>query len=387
MKRIYFIDWLRILAIAMVFIFHNCRFFDTLDWHVKNAQQSQGVLIFVGFINIWIMPLFFLLSGASGIFGMNKSFGKYSFSKTMRLLVPYVMGVVLLIPPQKYLEAVTHYHYTPNFLHFLGVYFSGGIVNYPMGFNSLWIGAIAYHLWFLGHLFVISLVLYPVMKYLAGKGAGIIEWVYRKLSFYGGLILLFVPVAIVRILLKKSFPDYTGWADLAIFGMYFLYGFILMKKEGFRGYFLRDRLPALITGVVLTSAYFLSFGMKGTLLNEIFQNNKVYGFYMFQESMGALASWSCLIVIMGMGIKYLDKEASARTKLNEAVLPFYILHQTVILTIGFFVVQWDWNNWAKFFTIASSSLLITVAIYTFLIKPLNGVRFFFGMSRKGKVLT
>jgi glucans biosynthesis protein C len=382
MKRIYFIDWLRIIAIMVVFIFHNSRFFDTLYWHVKNPQQSEGVLMFVGFINIWIMPLFFLLAGAAGSFGINKPFGKYSISKILRLLVPYVMGVLLLIPPQKFLEAVTQHQYTQGYFGFLGEYFSGGIINYQMGFTPCWIGAMAYHLWFLGHLFVISVALYPILKYLSGKGTVIINHIYSRLSFYGGLLLLFIPVAIVRILLRKSFPEYTNWSDLAIFGTYFLLGFVLTQKETFKQYMVRDRFPALIIAICCTFAYFASYALKGTFLHDMFHDNQKFVPYMVGEATSALLTWSWLVFIMGLGVKYLNKEGSLRKPLNEAVLPFYILHQTVILIIGYFVVQWDWNNWAKFFIIFSCSLLITVAVYTFLIKPFNGVRFLFGMSKK-----
>ena len=212
--------------------------------------------MFVGFVNIWIMPLFFLLSGAAGIFGIKRSFREYSASKILRLLVPYIMGVIILIPPQKYLEALSQHHYTGNYLSFLGEYFSGGIFNYPIGFSSAWIGVIAYHLWFLGHLLVISLAMYPLLRYLSEKGGVIIEKIYKWVSFRGGLLLLFIPVAVIRILLKKSFPDYTSWADLAIFSMYFLLGFIVTKKNGFNNYFIRDRWVALFIGFVLTEFIF-----------------------------------------------------------------------------------------------------------------------------------
>jgi peptidoglycan/LPS O-acetylase OafA/YrhL len=66
---------------------------------------------------------------------------------------------------------------------------------------------------------------------------------------------------------------------------------------------------------------------------------------------------------------------------HESVLPFYILHQTVILTIGFFVVRWAIPDLAKFVVIAASSFAIIVAIYEFAIRRHNAMRFLFGMKR------
>jgi glucans biosynthesis protein C len=126
----------------------------------------------------------------------------------------------------------------------------------------------------------------------------------------------------------------------------------------------------------------LSFSMKGTFLYELFQNNKVYGYYAFQESAGALATWSWIIFIVAMGMKYLDKESVYRKPLNESVLPFYILHQTVLLLIGYVVVQWQWSNWGKWAIIASSSMFVCILVYLMVIKPFNPMRFLFGMEKK-----
>jgi len=62
--RVYFVDWLRVLAMFSVFLFHNARFFDTGGWHVKNGTTDFTATVLVGFMSIWMMPLFFILAGA-----------------------------------------------------------------------------------------------------------------------------------------------------------------------------------------------------------------------------------------------------------------------------------------------------------------------------------
>jgi peptidoglycan/LPS O-acetylase OafA/YrhL len=382
MQRIYYIDWLRILAILTVFFFHTSHFFDPMYWHVKNPQQSESVLLFLGFINLWIMPLFFFLSGASGVFSTRKPFLSFLKSKTLRLLVPYLMGVLLLIPPQKYVEALSNHKFSGGYFDFLQTYFSGGMFNYPMGFDVVWIGTISYHLWFLGHLFLISILFYHLMRYIDRKGAKIMSQINQMTSFTGGTILLSVPVAVAGILLKKHFPDYTSWADFAKYALFFFLGFLCTNNEGLKQSFLKSRFVALALGVVLTVMYFGSFAVKETTFGQLFQNYQVYGFYAFQELVGALTPWCWIIFIVATGMKYLNRESQYRQPLNEAVLPFYILHQTVLLLTGYIVVQWNWSNWGKFGFIATSALFIIAVIYMLVIKPFNISRVLFGMSKK-----
>lgn len=382
MQRIYYIDWLRILAIITVFFFHTSHFFDPMYWHVKNPQQSESVLIFLGFVNLWIMPLFFFLSGASGVFSARKPFLSFLKSKTLRLLVPYLMGILLLIPPQKYVEALGNNKFSGSYFDFLQTYFSGGMFNYRIGFTPGWIGMIGYHLWFLGHLFLISILFYHLMKYLDTKGERIMGAINRMTSFTGGPILLFVPVAIAGILLKKHYPDYTSWADFAKYALFFLLGFLCTNNEGLKQSFLKSRFVALGLGMILTVMYFASFALKESTFGQLFQNNRVYGYYAFQEVAGALVTWCWLIFIVATGMKYLNRDSKYRQPLNEAVLPFYILHQTVLLLIGYVVVQWNWSNWGKFGFIAVSALFTISVVYMLVIKPFNFSRFLFGMSKK-----
>jgi hypothetical protein len=292
------------------------------------------------------------------------------------------MGVLLLIPPQKYVEALGNNKFSGGYFDFLQTYFSGGIFNYPMGFDTLWIGAISYHLWFLGHLFLISILFYHLIKYIDTKGEKIMSRINRMTSFPGGVVLLFIPVAIAGVLLKRHFPNYTSWADFAKYALFFFLGFLCTNNEGLKQSFLKSRFIALGIGLVLTVMYFASFGMKETTFGQLFQNNQVYGYYAFQEVAGALVTWCWIIFIVAMGMKYLNKESNYRQPLNEAVLPFYILHQTVLLLIGFVVVQWNWSNWGKFGFIAASALFIILAIYVLVIKPFNFGRYLFGMTKK-----
>ena len=89
--------------------------------------------------------------------------------------------------------------------------------------------------------------------------------------------------------------------------------------------------------------------------------------------------------LLSIGAKYLNFNSQAVVYGNEAVLPFYVLHETILLTVGWFVIPWNMGIIPKFLIISVASLIIIGGLYEGLIKPLNWVRFIFGMSPiKGK---
>jgi len=81
-----------------------------------------------------------------------------------------------------------------------------------------------------------------------------------------------------------------------------------------------------------------------------------------------------------MGTRFLNVNNKVLAYCNEAVLPFYILHQTMILVIGFFVVQWRLGIMLKYLIISTSSLVLILAIYELLVKRFKVIRFLFGMK-------
>jgi fucose 4-O-acetylase-like acetyltransferase len=116
-KRDFAIDWLRVFSMGMIFLFHCARYFDNQGWHVKNPQTDEVISFFVLFLSQWIMPLFFILSGISTyyILGFRKT-GAFIKSRFTRLLVPFIFGTLVLIPPQVYIERFSNNQFIGSFL-------------------------------------------------------------------------------------------------------------------------------------------------------------------------------------------------------------------------------------------------------------------------------
>jgi glucan biosynthesis protein C len=109
---------------------------------------------------------------------------------------------------------------------------------------------------------------------------------------------------------------------------------------------------------------------------------------LFDEINGSLASiivWFALLAFVGFGMKYLNFSTPYLGYANEAVLPFYILHQTVLLSIGFFVVQWSIPAVLMWLIISVISFAIIMLLYEYLVRRHNALRYLFGMKELAKV--
>ena len=98
----------------------------------------------------------------------------------------------------------------------------------------------------------------------------------------------------------------------------------------------------------------------------------------------ALSAWCCVLAILGFGRKYLVRSTPFLTYANEAVLPFYIFHQTVLLSVGYFVVQWPIPSLLRWAIILLTSFVNIMVPYEFLVRRFNVMRFLFGMKPRPK---
>jgi len=107
-------------------------------------------------------------------------------------------------------------------------------------------------------------------------------------------------------------------------------------------------------------------------------------YVLFNAAM-SIASWSWVTFVLSLGAKYFNVKSKLVIYGNEAVLPFYIFHQTIILCVGWFVVRWGIGILPKFLIIAAASFALIMALYELLVRPFNVVRFLFGMRPKKKM--
>ena len=382
-ERRYDIDWLRVFAIVMVFFFHNARFYDPYPWHVKNAEQSFGMFLFVALLHSWIMPLFFLLSGVGSWYALkSRTAGRYLRERIFRLLVPlYTVGIFILLPPQLYWDRVTNGQFTGSFLEFYPSFFKDFHFDLLPPFVLPWSG----HLWFLAFLFAISLFSLPLMLFLKSEsGKRFISTLARSCNRRGGIFLLLIPLFLVQACLRGFFHGDHTFADLIYYLLCFWLGYVLPADERFTESFKKHAwicFPLALVGFWTEGYLVMGLGYQ-PLPGGGFSPLGLYLLFQFVLSVQTLC-W--IVFLVGISAKYLNFRSRALEYCNEAVLPFYILHQTFILLVGWYVVQWNTTISMKFLVISVTSFILIASTYELLIRRFNAVRFFFGMRLKRKV--
>ncbi len=135
---------------------------------------------------------------------------------------------------------------------------------------------------------------------------------------------------------------------------------------------IRSRFPALGLGVLTASLIlFVPSGQSPV------SDGTPYAVVNWVRSFN---SWTWLIAIVGFGGRRLNFETGFLLRAREAVLPFYILHQTVIVVLGYYLIAWSAQAPVKYLTLASSSFLIILLIYEFGVRRIKPLRFLFGMK-------
>ncbi len=365
------IDWVRVLGMLMVFFFHCARFFNDEGWHAKSGEISYGMTIFVNAVSQWIMPLFFVLSGISSYYALSYISGKkYLGARVKRLVVPLVVGALTHVSLQVYIERFTSGEFTGSFFAFYPHYFDGF---YVFGGNFAWMGL---HLWYLEMLFIFSALTLPLFLWMQKDSVrGSIDRAADFLTKPGAIFLIAVPLGAVM-LLGNLDPEGVGnqsWGGWAMFShlTFFLSGYLIASSPGFRPAIERQRFTSLVLGVIATVIGYILYEVvgsppRGYLLTFVL----------------ALNSWSWLFVILGFGSRHLTFNNRVLKYTGEAVLPFYILHQSVIIVIGYFIIDWTAPVMLQYLFLAFASFATIMVIYELLGRRFNVLRFLFGMKPK-----
>jgi surface polysaccharide O-acyltransferase-like enzyme len=356
-----------------VFLFHCGRFFDQWGWHVKNPQTTLGFTLANIVLLQWLMPLFFVLSGMSAYYSLeHQDWRQFIVSRLKRLVVPLVFGIFVVIAPlEVYLERLTHGRFSGSFWQFYPHYFEGW---YGFGGNFAWVGI---HLWYLEILFCYSMLALPVFLYLKtpraaaqiGKAAGL-------LCRPGAIFLLCLPIVALEYIANLpavrqtalGIRGFGGWSILPYFPLLVL-GYLVAADGRLGTAIERHRIVALVLVVITHIVGHLMYYTANWP-----QSGPTYSF------LRGLNCWAWLIVMFGFAGRYLTFKNQFLKYANEAVLPFYILHQTVILSIGFYAVQLNVSIAAKYVIICATSFLAIMAIYDLAVKRIDALRFLFGMK-------
>lgn len=372
--RLFYLDWLRVIATLGVFLFHASDVFNTAGFEIKNAEQSDLITMIQGAFYPWGMPLFFFVAGAGSWFALRRrSASQFTRERTLRLLVPFLTGTLLLGPLQLYL----------SWRHRVET----GVIDWPFSAfvaerfarsGPKLFGAIGYHMWFLGYLFAFSLLALPLLVWLKGEtGQRWVEWLVKLCAPRGGILLFILPLVVVRLLLQPFFPIEHDWSDFFSFGLFFVLGYLMFADERFTQLIRRDWWILLTVGLVGLYA----FGAVVTSIDEFNMEKAPATWLEFLVwVLVAACGWCGTALMLFVGMRYLDHDSKVLRYGQETLLPFFVIHQPVVLAVAYFVVQRQANLWIKFLIVTLASFVISIGLTEWLIKRVAILRLLFGMK-------
>ncbi|KEQ28404.1 acyltransferase [Pedobacter antarcticus 4BY] len=378
-ERQTYLDWLRILSIAGVLFFHSAMPFVAEDgWHLKNAETSNLLMESNFFLHLFRMPLLFFISGTVSYYMMQKrSAVTFIGLRFRRLFIPLLAGMFIIVPPQIYMERLAS-GYQGNFWSWYPDVFN--FILYPKGSFS-W-----HHLWFIAYLFIYDIMLAPLFSWMSAGKSETFKNLLESLTRGKRVYLLIIPGVIWYALFSRKYPETN---DLINDGGYFIYwiffllaGFICVVQPKLMDSLERNRRFALTTGFL--AIMFLNY----LRWNKIEPGNQDWPFtshlyvYLF-DAIKPIVAWGWVLALVGYGKYYLNRKASALNYMNQAAYPFYILHQTVIVILVYYLIPLQHESiLSKYIYTLGFTFFITLLTYHLLIRPFALTRLLFGMKPK-----
>ncbi len=378
-ERRYDLDWLRFIAIVILLFFHTGMLFNPWEWHIKNSETDISFRYWMIWLHFWRMPLLLFISGAGTYLALSKRSGtQYAGERFKRLFIPLVFGMFVVVPPQIYYEHIREYN---GYLDFYKTVFD--FKPYPEGSFS-W-----HHLWFVAYLFVYSLIALPFLLYLRSeRSLAFRNWTKRLLASPAGV--LFIPSALIllsQIILRPYFPEEThglvdDWGFFTFYISFFLFGMLCYSNPELWVSIGKNRKHLLLGSIFILIPFYTTYFHFREIITLPWDMRTVE--IMFDVT-GIFLSWFTVITVIAFGQYYLNRPHPWLKHVNEGLYPFYILHQTVIIMIGYYICQMDWSIGAKFWTVSLLTLVSCLLVYFLLIRPFNFMRLFFGMKPKPRI--
>jgi peptidoglycan/LPS O-acetylase OafA/YrhL len=343
---------MRAFASIMGVIYHVALVFaDPWRVHVDNIEKGKNLYNVIYFLNVYRIPTFLFVAGYFTLYAVKKyDLKEYIFRRLKRIGIPFFASCVILLPFQAYMSLL--FNKSPHILQDLAI-----VLNPFSAYFSL------QHFWFLYNIIIfsiISLLLYSLLK---------ISFISRILKFLTTFRWNAYVIIAGWILLQYGFTKFAQYYDaannnkgawitmmnFALFLPFFLFGNFYLVKKDLIDRFLFD--GKLRTTIILLMVYTILMIMN-----------------IYATSFGLLLAislkWMMMIVVINLIKIFLNYSSNFLKYISDASYPFYILHQPVIILIGFFYVKHMFfeSILLNYLFLVIVCILATYAVYEIIIR-------------------
>jgi glucans biosynthesis protein C len=368
--RQYGLDWLRIGAFGILILYHIGMFFVPWGWHVKTAVPVAWVEWPMMAVNPWRLSLLFLISGivSRALLAKLGAPGRFAGSRSARLLIPLLAGMAIFVVPQPWVELRDRGVYTKGLLHFwLHDYAEfGASRGTPL---PTW-----NHLWFVAYLWLYSMLLAGLALLPTGGRAALQAGFDRAFAGWRLFVLPIAWLVLARALLLPLFGETHALVDdpyaHAVYGFAFFFGVGLARADAAWQAIDRDWRLALAAAALGCALTFL--------IHESGADTEPLR--LLRAATRALLAWGAILGLLGLARRHLDRDGPARRYLTEAIFPYYIVHQTIIVVTGHALKQAGVGRPLEFAGILLATLVGCALTYE-IARRVSGLRPILGLKR------
>lgn len=364
--RKYYLDWLRVIAFSLLICFHVGLLYGPWSYNLKSPRLVPDIEQVLLIFSVWRMPLLFLISGVASAFLIGKlGTGRFALDRIRRLQPVILFGMLVVIPPQVWIELVAKGVTSDSYLHFWWTSYlpADQTLATPLGKTfPTWD-----HLWFLVYLQVY------VLAFAAVVGLGrLTRAIPARAPTLPPAPLLIGPalwLAGTNLFIDSGHPlthalvdDWGGhlkWIGL------FAAGVACAHQPAFWAVLRDHRWRFAGVAAVLLAAQFAASGLVWSAVSGL------YG-------------WAAICTVCGFAYRYLNRPSALLSHLNEAVLPVYVLHQPILLLSAYWLFPLKLALPVEAAMLVAITGLGSLAIYELAIAPFRVMRFLFGLKPKGR---
>lgn len=349
--RRYDIDWLRIIAIALLLLYHVSIGFQKwglMVGFITNSTSIDSIWPPMTMLNVWRIPLLFFVSGMGVYFAIQKRDWKQLLKeRTIRIFIPYIFGIIVIIPIHMYLMQRFY--------------------NFETSYNPN-----PSHLWFLGNIFVYVIVLLPIFNYLKKNFDGkIATWIKKAFSNPLGLLIVTAIFIAETLLVNPSIYEMyaMNWHGFFLGLIAFFFGFcFVLSGSAFWSMLLKWRWLFLLLAISFYLYRLFQFQMQVPKIQLVIESNL----------------W--IFSVFAFGYKYLNHSSKALSYLSQAAYPVYIIHMVFLYLSSLILFPLDINVHLKFILLIFSTFTGSLVFYEFIIRRIPIIRPLFGLKKISRTI-
>lgn len=373
-ERQYFLDWIRVLAFAFLIFFHAAMMFVDWGFHIESGHNSTFLKSIMILSSQWRLDILFLVSGVAISFMIAKiPLKSFIWQRVIKLYIPLLFAIAVVVAPQSYYEAIQKGVFEGGFWQFWTTqYFSFSwdqrmIAPFPT-YN---------HMWYVLYLFHYTLVLVPLFVFInSQRGKATLEIIEKWIS--KETRILWVPLAMyLGIYLAFDNHDTThafidDWYGHSIYLFATVLGLLLVRMPSVWHAFENNRYLALVVGIFSYAIMLAMFLLPNEQLP--------FDHPLMWPMAKLLVKWSWIVLLVGFAKRYMNYNNKALKYCNGIVYPFFILHQSITIILGFYAINWGLSGTSEFFVIVVGTFLGCWLLTEGMIKRTNLLRLLFGLN-------